>query len=82
MNVKEIVKQYLQANEHDGLCNEDCGCGLDDFMPCGDNVCADLHHCEIAKKVIATAEHCDVDFNEFEIGDEIFVPVEVTKRKD
>jgi len=35
MTVKEIVKEYLEKNGFDGLCSENCGCGLDDFMPCG-----------------------------------------------
>ena len=35
MTVKEIVKEYLEKNGYDGLCGENCGCGLDDFMPCG-----------------------------------------------
>jgi len=34
MTVKEIVKEHLEANGYDGLCRDDCGCGLDDFMPC------------------------------------------------
>jgi hypothetical protein len=34
MTVKEIVKEYLEKNGYDGLCGGDCGCGLDDFMPC------------------------------------------------
>lgn len=38
MCVKEIVKSYLKSKKFDGLCNEDieCGCGIDDLMPCGD----------------------------------------------
>ena len=35
MNVKEIVKDCLEICGYDGLCREGCGCGLDDFMPCG-----------------------------------------------
>ena len=34
MTVKEIVKDYLEQNDYDGLCREGCGCGLDDIMPC------------------------------------------------
>lgn len=35
-SVKEMVAQWLRANHYDGLCNPDgeCGCGLDDLMPC------------------------------------------------
>lgn len=34
--VKEIVKEYLEANGHDGLFNPDaeCGCYLDNLVPC------------------------------------------------
>ena len=34
MTVKELVKEHLEKNGYDGLCRDDCGCGLDDFMPC------------------------------------------------
>ncbi len=35
MTVKEIIKQYLETNGFDGLCNDDCGCSKDDLFPCG-----------------------------------------------
>jgi len=35
MTVEEIVTEYLAANGYDGLCNDDCGCWLDDLFPCG-----------------------------------------------
>jgi hypothetical protein len=35
MNVREIVDQWLRENEYDGLCTLNCGCPLDDLMPCG-----------------------------------------------
>ena len=34
MTVKEIVKEYLEKNGYDGLCSENCGCGLYNLMPC------------------------------------------------
>lgn len=36
MNVREIIKKYLDDNGYDGLCREECGCGKDDLFPCGD----------------------------------------------
>ena len=35
MNVRNIVFDYLKQNGYDGLCTDDCGCGLDDLQPCG-----------------------------------------------
>ena len=34
MTVKEIVADYLKTNGFDGLCRENCGCGLDNLFPC------------------------------------------------
>ena len=34
MNVKEIIEQYLKTNGFDGLCIDECGCGLGDLAPC------------------------------------------------
>jgi len=38
--VEGIVKQWLRDNGYDGLYNDDCGCTLDDFAPCGE-ICGD-----------------------------------------
>ena len=34
MTVKEMVASYLRQNGFDGLCSDDCGCGLDHLFPC------------------------------------------------
>jgi len=34
MTVKEIVTKYIQDNKCDGLFTYDCGCRLDDLIPC------------------------------------------------
>lgn len=36
MTIKTIVTRWLKKNKYDGLCllEHECGCGLDDFMPC------------------------------------------------
>jgi len=33
----EMVREYLEKNGYDGLCEKDgeCGCQLSDLMPCG-----------------------------------------------
>jgi len=38
MTLKEIVTKWLKENGYDGLCEvmTECGCGLDDLMPCGE----------------------------------------------
>lgn len=35
-NVKEICKDWLQTHGYDGLCNDECGCRIDDLMACSD----------------------------------------------
>jgi hypothetical protein len=36
-DVETMVAGYLRAGGYGGLYNEDgCGCGLDDFAPCGE----------------------------------------------
>ena len=46
MNVKEIVHEYLRVNGYDGLCSDDCGCGLDDLAPCEQcfDACVPAYH--------------------------------------
>lgn len=34
MNLREIAKKWLKENGYDGLAGENCGCFLDDLMPC------------------------------------------------
>ena len=34
MNVRNIVSEWLRKHGYDGLYTEDCGCVLDDLMPC------------------------------------------------
>lgn len=48
MNVKQIVIAHLKAIGADGLCCDGCGCGIDDFMPCGGEV--DISQCVPAKR--------------------------------
>ena len=34
MNLREIVTLWLEASDYDGLAGDNCGCELDDLMPC------------------------------------------------
>lgn len=38
MRVDEIVRRFIKAEGHDGLCDNEigCGCSMDDFALCGD----------------------------------------------
>lgn len=36
MNVKEIVIKYLKDNGYEGLCTTDCGCEIEDLIPCNE----------------------------------------------
>ena len=53
MTVKKIVENYLRENGYEGLYSEECGCYLDDLMPCGE--CCD--NCEAGYKVTITEEN-------------------------
>lgn len=45
MTIKEIVREYLEAHEYDGLAGDECGCGGDDLYACGT---PDMAYCEAA----------------------------------
>ena len=55
MTVFEIVKEYLETNGFDGLCGDECGCGIDDFMPCCE---VSVGSCEPGYKVLCKPEDC------------------------
>lgn len=39
--VKQILLDHLKSIGADGLCGEDCGCGIDNLAPSGDLCCMD-----------------------------------------
>jgi len=49
MNVKEIVKDWLKTHGYDGLYTDDCGCLIDDLMPCSGYGCIETCEAGIAK---------------------------------
>jgi len=71
MTIKEIIKRGLIDNGYDGLCRDDCGCGVDDFIPClGDfsEQCEPAYKIkckkcgmELYSKTSADSEECDND---------------------
>ena len=67
--LKDIVKDYLIANKHDGLCCDGCGCGIDDLMPCDDP----RSWCCPAHKEIVTDDNWDDWRGDYDIGDAVYV---------
>lgn len=55
MTVKDIVLEYLTKNGYGGLRFDECGCFLDDLIPCGES----CEHCEPAYSVLRHCETCD-----------------------
>ena len=36
IDVKRMAAEYIKEHGYDGLCNDECGCGIDDLAPCGE----------------------------------------------
>ena len=51
VTVQSITANWLKANGYDGLCSDECGCGLDDLAPCDGAVmkCGPAYRWECAK---------------------------------
>ena len=65
MTVKEKIVEWLKGMGADGLCCEECGCGLDDLSPCG---CDSILECVPAK---LDGENEDGDILYSEIKEEV-----------
>ena len=48
MSVRNIILGYLKEYKYAGLCNDEGGCTIEDFMPCGGEY---VDECEPAYKV-------------------------------
>ncbi len=72
MTVREIIIAHLRQVGADGLCSDNCGCGIDDLMPCeGESVDGGCRECIPAREAIAN------EAGEFhEVGDRIFIAMD------
>ena len=52
MTVKEILIEWLKAHGFTALCGDECGCSIDDLMPC-EEIC--IHGCEPGYAIPCTA---------------------------
>ena len=58
MEIRQITEKWLRANNYDGLVTEDCGCEVNDLMPC-DNYKPDC--CAGYKVPCPGGEDCPAD---------------------
>ena len=56
-NVREIIVGWLKIRSYDGLCTEECGCGLGNLAPCCGESFMD---CVPAYKTSIPPEYADV----------------------
>jgi len=66
MNVKTIVKQYLEKNGFDGLYRDDCGCLFHELMPCD----CDISECQPGYKNTHSVSRCWIICGEKNMTDE------------
>lgn len=59
--MQRLTKKAIRAAGADGLCAEDCGCGLDDLRPCGDKdapcIPAFAYRCQCGKTTYHPLEY-------------------------
>ena len=61
MTVKEILIEWLTDHGYSGLWNEDeCGCGIDDFIPCNNE---GIEGCQPGYRVKCDPETSDSGFD-------------------
>jgi hypothetical protein len=82
MNVKQITIAYLKENGFDGLHSEECGCGVDDLMPCDGE---GIEHCKPAKAVPCdgSCRNCCSSESEIASGKEsCYRPMDTTTKEE
>jgi len=61
MTVKEILIEWLTEHGYSGLWNEEeCGCGIDDFIPCN---CESIEGCQPGYRVKTDPETSDSGYD-------------------
>jgi hypothetical protein len=68
ITVKDIVEEWLRSKGYTGLYGEECGCEIDDLMPCagwdnGFDMCHPgyKHGCPATCEECSYDESCDMD---------------------
>ncbi len=56
MFLPEIIATCLKDHGYEGLCCDECGCGIDDLIPCGEY--ENLKDCEPAYQVPGCSDSC------------------------
>jgi len=54
--ISEVIVDYLKSVGADGLCCDDCGCGIDHLSPCN---CINIDLCVPAKKYTGGCKNCN-----------------------
>lgn len=55
-SLHDIIRSWLISNGYDGLASEECGCTLDDLMPCDE---PHMRDCNAAYRHDCDYEHCE-----------------------
>jgi hypothetical protein len=77
MNVIDITREWLKTHGADGLCCRDCGCGLDDLMPCGTPYAS----CEPGVVHVVTEDEAEKVYDQYEARQVIYVPMPKEKEE-
>lgn len=60
MNIKNAIIEYMKEHNYTAIVNPEipCGCGADDFMPCGVENCH-IEECQLGYTVKKNCKVCD-----------------------
>ena len=75
MIAKNIIRDWLIEYGYDGLCHKDCGCGINDLIPC-DEMKSDCEPAYVHRPKEDKCERCFcVDNCEWKDGDCYYSPL-------